>query len=416
MIIWDRRAEAVQDAAAVRTGKTMAVLKKTELVKARKLWEEVFEEDTAKFLDYYETYVADHNQIFAEEEAGDVVSMVQLNPYRVHMGETEADSYYIVAVATRESCRHQGRMRRLLAEALQQMYQEKIPFTFLMPASESIYLPFDFVTVYRQSLFTCGVVIPGSNDNCWNCIPCRWEQLKELAEWSNVFLQNHSEISTVRTEDYYKRIWKEQESMNGQILLFYEGSQMKGYCFTGYEGSGEAWEIVVEADNPEEQTGSVPRAASDSQALANRRAVEALTHWFGEQDQLPMRICGFLPESYIDGIPLSEMTYRPMTMVRIVNLEAFVSRIRAKKPVQFVLYIKDPIIPENCGVFCFELGREDATLTRMEANTEQNEGAGEIPELTISELAAALYGVERNEKIPQSDICLLEHVYLNEIV
>ena len=394
----------------------MAILEHTEWKKARKLWEEVFEEDTEKFLDYYEDYMADHNQIFAEEEAGDVVSMVQLNPYRVHMGETEADSYYIVAVATRESCRHQGRMRRLLAEALQQMYQEKIPFTFLMPASESIYLPFDFVTVYRQSLFTCGVVIPGSNDNCWHCIPCRWEQLKELAEWSNVFLQNHSEISTVRTEDYYKRIWKEQESMNGQILLFYEGSQMKGYCFTGYEGSGEAWEIVVEADNPEEQTGSELRAASDSQALANRRAVEALTRWFGEQDQLPMRICGFLPESYIDRIPLSEMTYRPMTMVRIVNLEAFVSRIRAKKPVQFVLYIKDPIIPENCGTFCFEVGREDATLTRMEANTEQNKGAGEIPELTISELAAALYGVERNEKIPQSDICLLEPVYLNEIV
>ena len=394
----------------------MAILEHTEWKKARKLWEEVFEEDTEKFLDYYEDYVADHNQIFAEEEAGDVVSMVQLNPYRVHMGETEADSYYIVAVATRESCRHQGRMRRLLTEALQQMYQEKIPFTFLMPASESIYLPFDFVTVYRQSLFTCGVVIPGSNDNCWHCIPCRWEQLKELAEWSNVFLQNHSEISTVRTEDYYKRIWKEQESMNGQILLFYEGSQIKGYCFTGYEGSGEAWEIVVEADNPEEQTGSELRAASDSQALANRRAVEALTRWFGEKDQLPMRICGFLPESYIDGIPLSEMTYRPMTMVRIVNLEAFVSRIRAKKPVQFVLYIKDPIIPENCGTFCFEVGREDATLTRMEANTEQNKGAGEIPELTISELAAALYGVERNEKIPQSDICLLEHVYLNEIV
>ena len=220
----------------------------------------------------------------------------------------------------------------------------------------------------------------------------------------------------MRTEDYYKRIWMEQESMNGQILLFYEGSLMKGYCFTGYEGSGEAWEIVVEADNPEEQTGSEPRAASDSQALANRRAVEALTRWFGEQNQLPMRICGFLPESYIDGIPLSEMTYRPMTMVRIVNLEAFVGHLRAKKPVQFVLYIKDPIIPENCGTFCFEVGREDATLTRMEANTEQNKGAGEIPELTISELAAALYGVERNEKIPQSDICLLEPVYLNEIV
>ena len=404
------------DAAAVRTGKTMAVLKKTELVKARKLWEEVFEEDTAKFLDYYETYVADHNQIFAEEEAGDVVSMVQLNPYRVHMGEAEADSYYIVAVATRESCRHQGRMRRLLTEALQFMYQEKIPFTFLMPASEAIYQPFDFLTVYRQSMFTYGAEMGTDTDSSWHCIPCCWEQLKELAEWSDAFLQKHSEISTVRTEDYYKRIWMEQESMNGQILLFYEGSQMKGYCFTGYEDSGEAWEIAVEADSPEEQTGVDNRAVFDAQAVANRRAVEALTRWFGEQNQLPVRICGFLPESGIDGIPARELSNRPMTMVRIVNLEAFVSRLRAKKPVQFVVHIKDPILPENCGTFCFDLGREHAVLTRIEEHSEQTGGTSEITEMTISELAAALYDVERNEKIPQSDIYLLEHVYLNEIV
>lgn len=393
----------------------MAILAKTERKKARKLWEEVFEEDTEKFLDYYETYVADHNQIFADEEAGEVVSMVQLNPYRVRMGEAEADSYYIVAVATRESCRHQGRMRRLLTEALQQMYQEKIPFTFLMPALESIYLPFDFVTVYRQSLFTCGAVMGADTDSSWYCVPCRQEQLKELAEWSDVFLQKHSEISTVRTEDYYKRIWKEQESMNGQILLFYEGSQMKGYCFSGYEGSGEAWEIAVEEDSPEARTDTDNWAAFDAQAVANRRAVEALTRWFGKQGHLPMRICGFLPDSYIEGIPLNEMVYRPMTMVRIVNLEAFVSRLRAKKPVQFVARIKDPILPENCGAFCFKIEKECSSLTRIK-ETDLVQTASEIPEMTISELAAALYGVERNEKIPQSDICLLEHVYLNEIV
>lgn len=389
----------------------MAILAKRERKKARKLWKEVFEEDTEKFLNYYDRYVANHNQIMGEKEGEELVSMVQLNPYRVRMGETEADSYYIVAVATRESCRHQGRMRRLLTEALQQMYQEKIPFTFLMPAYESIYFPFDFVTVYRQSMLTCGAVIPGSNDNSWHCVPCQKEQIPELVAWSNCFLKQYSQISTVRSEEYYARIWKEQESMNGQILLFYEGSQMKGYCFTGYEGSGEAWEIAVEE---KKQTGIDNRAASDSQAVANRKAAEALTHWFGEHGQLPMRICGFLPDTCIEGIPLNEMTYRPMTMVRIVNLEEFVSHLRAKKPVQFALCIKDPIIPENCGVFCFELGRECSSLTRITEDMVQSDL--KIPEITISELAAALYGVERNEKIPQSDICLMEQVYLNEIV
>ena len=67
--------------AAVRTGKTMAVLKKTELVKARKLWEEVFEEDTAKFLDYYEIYVADQGKLsssgtYAETPDGSIAVYV----------------------------------------------------------------------------------------------------------------------------------------------------------------------------------------------------------------------------------------------------------------------------------------------------------------------------------------------------
>lgn len=393
----------------------MAVLEKTEWKKARKLWEEVFDEDTEQFLDYYECYVADHNLILAEREEGEIVSMVQLNPYKVRMGTQKADSYYIVAVATREDCRHQGRMRRILTEALQYMDQEKIPFTFLMPASESIYLPFDFVTVYRQSLFTYGTEMEADTDRPWHCVPCRWEQLKELAEWSDVFLQKHSDVSTVRTEDYYKRIWMEQESMNGQILLFYEKEQLRGYCFSGYEGSAESWEIAV-TDEPQSSKSYGFEEECRHQTVANRRAVEALTRWFGEKKQLPVRICGFLPGSGIKGIPVRELSSRPMTMVRLVNLEAFVSRMRAKNPVQFVLRVNDPIIPENCGVFRFELGRESSTLTRLKEGQEQIQADVEIPEVTISELAAVLYGVERNEKILEREICLLSRVYLNEIV
>ena len=402
--------------AAARTGDPMALLTRQEHAQTRKLWEEVFEEDTEQFLDYYERYVADHNLIFAEREKVEIVSMVQLNPYRVHMGAAEADSYYIVAVATRESCRHQGRMRRLLTEAMNHMYQEKVPFTFLMPASESIYLPFDFVTVYHQSLFTYGAEMDVDTDRPWHCVPCCRDQLRELAEWSEAFLQRHSDISTVRTEDYYKRIWKEQESMNGQILLLYEKEQLRGYCFSGYEGSAESWEIAVEKDRPEEQGAADHREISHYQAAANRRAAEALTHWFGEKKQLPVRICGFLPGSGVEGIPTRELSSRPMTMVRIVNLEAFVSRLRGKNPVQFALRVKDPVIQENCGLFRFELGRESSALIRLNEKEERSQADGEVPEVTISELAAALYGVERNEKIPQREIRLLSRVYLNEIV
>lgn len=116
----------------------MAVLEKTEWKKARKLWKEVFVKITEQFLDYYECYVADHNLILAEREEGEIVSMVQLNPYKVRMGTQKADSYYIVAVATREDCRHQGRMRRILTEALQ--YMDRRKFHYLSDASFGVNL------------------------------------------------------------------------------------------------------------------------------------------------------------------------------------------------------------------------------------------------------------------------------------
>lgn len=54
---------------------------------------------------------------------------------------------YIVAVATEKAFRHQGCMRKLLEKALNDMADQGMPFTFLMPASESIYAPFDFVWI-----------------------------------------------------------------------------------------------------------------------------------------------------------------------------------------------------------------------------------------------------------------------------
>ena len=91
----------------------------TQKVKSasRVLWEMVFEEDTQQFLDYYDAYVADHNKIYTDWENGQAVSMLHRNPYRICVGDIQADSSYIVAVATKEEYRHQGRMKKLLLEA-----------------------------------------------------------------------------------------------------------------------------------------------------------------------------------------------------------------------------------------------------------------------------------------------------------
>ena len=114
------------------------------------LYREAFPEDKDAFVEYYYSYVTKNNRILVMEQAEKVCSMLHLNPYRLSVNGTEVDAYYYVAVATREECRHQGMMRKLLHKSLNDIHDEGHPFTYLMPANRAIYEPFDFRIVYQQ--------------------------------------------------------------------------------------------------------------------------------------------------------------------------------------------------------------------------------------------------------------------------
>lgn len=112
--------------------------------RSRALYEEMFFEDEEAFVDAYYRIKAASNKILVLEEGKQLLSMLHLNPYRFWLRGRLVDSSYLVAVATRPQYRHQGCMRRLLTKALGDLYQEKQPFVFLMPAKEAIYTPFGF--------------------------------------------------------------------------------------------------------------------------------------------------------------------------------------------------------------------------------------------------------------------------------
>ena len=107
-------------------------------MRSRELYENVFPEDSRRFVDFYYEYKTRDNEILALEEDGQMVSMLHLNPYTMILNGYEVKSNYIVAVATRKEYRHRGFMRLLLEKALRDMAALGIPFVFLMPASELI--------------------------------------------------------------------------------------------------------------------------------------------------------------------------------------------------------------------------------------------------------------------------------------
>ena len=126
-------------------------LKKEKRQESRTLYEEVFPEDSRKFVDYYYRQKVSSNEIFVIKEEEKVCSMIHLNPYLLWEDGEEEKGAYLVAVATKKEFRHRGLMTSLLKEAFTFLYQKKYPFLYLMPASEAIYLPFDFRVFYWQN-------------------------------------------------------------------------------------------------------------------------------------------------------------------------------------------------------------------------------------------------------------------------
>ena len=71
-------------------------LTKAEHGVTRILWEEVFTEDEDAFLDYYYEVKATENTIYViEDDAGDPLSMLQLNPYSVRFGKKDRTLHYV---------------------------------------------------------------------------------------------------------------------------------------------------------------------------------------------------------------------------------------------------------------------------------------------------------------------------------
>lgn len=234
----------------------------------RILWENVFAEDTKEFLEYYYAHVADHNSIYVIEDIEDIeenkedkdsddrqiVSMLHLNPYLANINNEESLIHYIVAVSTLESYRSRGYMRKLLLKAFDDMYRNREVFTYLMPAAEAIYSPYDFVTVYEQShyeLLDDKNVVNYLHDRLRIDIEIAKDDLTELETFAEKAAKSHYSIYTKHDRGYLAGLVKEQASQNGGVYIFRDTGtgSIVGYCFVARENGIFIREIVLETDD-----------------------------------------------------------------------------------------------------------------------------------------------------------------------
>ena len=329
--------------------------KAVENQRARKLYEEIFDEDSPAFVDYYFRVKAAENEIFVvENEKQEILATLHLNPYEMMFCGEKVKTNYIVAVATRADCRHQGMMRSLLQASLQEMYRREETFTWLMPAAEAIYRPFGFRFIYEKNkmTMTADVLQRAETDENWQIhsdqevsgdIFCEEAKKEDFAEKQ---LSKLAEVYTVHDIAYFEQRMQEVECEGGSLILIRKEKEICGY-FLALKKDREAWEIVVED-------------------AVQKKAFPAVLHWFGASEEK----CTFTAFPQIwEQYAQSENV--PAIMGRIVHLERFVCCLKIKKEQEWKIRLTDSLIPENNGYFIIKTGIEGGSLIRVENLSEK---------------------------------------------
>ncbi len=220
-------------------------LNRQEHINTRRLYEEVFPEDSRSFVDYYYTEKTKDNCIYAAEEDGGIQAMLHLNPYVLMVNKAAKPADYIVAVATREKYRRRGFMAELMAAALKSMYKEGKAFTFLMPAAEGIYLPHGFRTVYEQERKFRGSreeILKEAEARNMEATPAKEADVPLLARTAERYLSERYQVYAKRDEKYYIRLLKELSSDGAGLYLFWKEGEIRDYRIFDADDTGEGQE------------------------------------------------------------------------------------------------------------------------------------------------------------------------------
>lgn len=363
--------------------------KAVENQRARKLYEEIFDEDSPAFVDYYFRVKAAENEIFVvENEKQEILATLHLNPYEMMFCGEKVKTNYIVAVATRADCRHQGMMRSLLQASLQEMYRREETFTWQMPAAEAIYRPFGFRFIYEKNKMTvtADVLQRAETDEDWQihsdqevsgdifCEEAKKEDLAELACFAEKQLSKLAEVYSVHDIAYFEQRMQEAECEGGRLVLIRNENRICGY-FLALKEQREAWEIVVEN-------------------AVQKQAFPAVLRWLeAGREKCTLTAFPKIWEQYAKSENV------PAIMGRIVHMERFVRYLKTKKEQEFKIRLTDSLIPENNGYFLIKTGAGGGTVTKAGNLSEKKEKM--FRSLDIGQLTEELFRLS---------------VFLNEVV
>lgn len=352
----------------------------------RALWQEAFA-DPEVFADYYFEQVYPENRVLVAEKEGQILSMLHLNPYEWKFEMNSGHPvrlHYIVGVATGQEYRRKGLMAECLRRALQDMEQAGEPFTYLMPAKEEYYTPFDFVPVARQRIWEkpdkgSGWILQTAEQSAWEIGEPEQKfegSVQEAGESEprRLVLPWKARNYPLRTAAYRRRLEAEMKCDCGGLI---EWADSKGYAAYGFE------------DGDPKTSPVIMQVYMEEAAEEERKPVS---------DVVEETVCPTLYERYGD-CRIRYVEKQPI-MLRILNLERFVKLLAYKgKDVVYHVQVNDTICSLNQGRFRIRLSENGCTAVRLSETDETECRLQEIAELTkwlikATDFADTLYIME----------------------
>lgn len=195
------------------------------------MYQKIFE-DPEEFAKYYFEEVYASNEVLLAREGQKILGMIHLNPYHIRIGEKTYTLNYIVAVAVWKEYRRQGIMAAMLTKCLNDMHQKRQPFTYLMPANKAYYEPFQFTFVMDweetmiHSMNDSDKIIPAIQQDA-RIVTAPEEEYDRITIFLEQFMQPY-QIYTIPDKQYLRRLSKESQSGEGNLMVYYEGEQLTG--------------------------------------------------------------------------------------------------------------------------------------------------------------------------------------------
>lgn len=375
------------------------------------MWQRNFH-DPAPYADFYFTEVYGRNEILLnladapenslqamtlgedrEERDGMIRGMLHLNPYELLIGKDAVDAHYIVGVATDEEFRRQGVMRELLTDTFSRLRRQGEMLTYLMPADEAYYIPFDFrfgMCQLEQEL-ECfnNAKKPESFDGLTfqSSLP---EDLERVCQKENALRAERFVIGTKITPAYLLRMEKEARSDFARLIMVYRDGSYLGRFVMGAENDCLVLSQIVCADSEarEDFLGGALYYCEQEYHYGRYQLVLDET-W---RDVL------YHPGNY-SGARILPVKEKKIIMFRILNLEklgAYLTWDGAEER-SCRLYVQDAYLKEQEGVYLLRADKRKVTISAGQPET----GAADGGSIAIGALTELIFGKkeERSENL-----------------